>query len=217
MNLSSIYLGDKVDIKRSKIATGILWLFQISGIVGILLGFKDWFIEKTPLNLLVQLVLVFWVFSIFKGEKIRPFLLITALGMLVEIIGTATGFPFGVYHYGFNLGPKILGVPFLIGCNWAVLVFVTANIAGSLTSTTWLRAFIGAFLMLLLDIPLELIAPNFDFWYFKEGVGINNFISWFSFAFLFHWIYIPFSIEEKSSFSLHFYLSQLLFFTIFSF
>lgn len=217
MNLSSIYPIDQLDISRSKIAISILWLFQLSGIVGILLGFEEWFIEKTPVNLIVQLGLLFWVFSILDSKKIGLFVLLFTLGMLAEIIGVNTSYPFGEYYYGSNLGPKILGVPYLIGCNWAILVFISASLAKKLTSKSWLQALFGAVLMLSLDIPLEIIAPKFDFWHFSQGVGINNFISWFLIAFLLHLLSIPFKIEGKTSFSAHFYTSQLLFFVVFAF
>ena len=41
-----------------------------------------------------------------------------ATGMLVEWIGVHTGYLFGSYDYGTVLGPKLLGVPLIIGINW---------------------------------------------------------------------------------------------------
>lgn len=216
MNISSIYPTEKLDISRSKIAIGILWVFQLSGIIGILLGFEGWFIEKTPTNLIVQLILLVWVFSIVESKKTVLFVLLFSLGMLAEIIGANTSFPFGEYTYGSNLGPKVFGVPYLIGCNWAILVFITSSISKKLTPNSWLQALIGGGLMLILDIPLEIIASKFDYWHFEQGVGINNFISWFLLAFLFHLISIPFKIEGNATFSTHLYFSQLLFFAIFA-
>ncbi|MEU6561883.1 carotenoid biosynthesis protein [Nocardia nova] len=48
------------------------------------------------------------------------FLLIVAgLGLLAEITGTATGFPFGCYDYAHGrLGPELAGVPLLIPLAW---------------------------------------------------------------------------------------------------
>ena len=48
------YLPDQIVIQKEHYAIGILWLFQFSAIVGIVLGFQDWFIEKTPLNLILD-------------------------------------------------------------------------------------------------------------------------------------------------------------------
>ena len=41
-------------------------------------------------------------------------------GWLVEAVGTATGVPFGAYHYTGSLGPAPLGVPLLVGLAWCM-------------------------------------------------------------------------------------------------
>src|SRR3954454_20835073 len=39
-------------------------------------------------------------------------------GFAVEAVGVATGFPFGVYDYSGELGPRLLGVPLIIPLAW---------------------------------------------------------------------------------------------------
>ena len=38
----------------------IIWLFNISGIIGILSSYSSWFLGLTPLNLLIYVVLIIW-------------------------------------------------------------------------------------------------------------------------------------------------------------
>ena len=101
----------------------LVWLISISGIIGIYAGGADWFLPKTPLNLSVNLLLLLWLFPARNYHSLFLWLSVFAIGMGVEIVGVKTGVLFGEYFYGNNLGLKILGVPILIGINWAVLTF----------------------------------------------------------------------------------------------
>ena len=38
----------------------IIWLFAISGIIGVASTAQDWFLSLTPLNLLLSLAMVLW-------------------------------------------------------------------------------------------------------------------------------------------------------------
>ena len=208
------YLTEQIIITKEHYAIGILWLFQLSAIIGISIGFQDWFIEKTPINLGIQVVLLFWVFQLSKLKEIVLFVLLFGLGMTAEIIGVATGFPFGTYSYGSNLGVKVSGVPFLIGCNWAVLVFCGAAIANKLFSNLWVKASFGGMLMVVLDLPMEILAPTFDFWEFAGEPPIENYLSWFLIGALMHLLFHLLKLKGSFNYSLHLYLAQFLFFSI---
>ena len=43
----------------SNISIGLLWLFHVSGIIGIVYGNSDWFVSATPLNLSLCFILIF--------------------------------------------------------------------------------------------------------------------------------------------------------------
>ena len=213
MIISLPFAHHKTILKKAEIAAGIVWLFQISAIIGIFLGFQDWFIEKTPLNLLVQFSLLIWVFPIKRAKNFFLFLFLFSSGMLLEWLGVQYGFLFGNYSYGGNLGMKFQEVPLLIGCNWAILVFVTSSIANKFLNSIFLKSLLGASLMVLLDIPLELIAPSCDFWAFEGGTTPwNNYVSWFGIAFFMHYIVQKLELKGNFLFSLHLFISQLLFF-----
>lgn len=216
MNLSVIYTIDIKGINKFSVALFIFWLFLLSGLIGIQFGNSDWFIEKTPLNLSVQIALLLWVFSFNKLKNLSLFLTLVLLGLIAEIIGVNTSLLFGDYSYGQNLGPKMFGVPLLIGFNWAALSIVTADLAEKISGSNWQKALIGASLTLLLDFPLEIIANKFDFWTFPNGPGFFNYFSWGLLAFGMQFLVQQIDFKKQSQFSLHFYLGQLLFFSFFA-
>jgi hypothetical protein len=106
--------------------------------IGIYLGHLDWFISKTPMNLILGASLLYWNFP--PKNALRSWmvwLIVYLIGMIVELIGVNTGLLFGAYHYGENLGIKVFGVPLLIGINWVVLTFLTAHIANRFIKNTY--------------------------------------------------------------------------------
>jgi putative membrane protein len=200
-------------INKQNISIFIIWLFAISAIIGIYMGYMSWFITKTPMNLMLGAGLLFWNFPINSSRKIGVWCIAFSIGMLVEIIGVQTGYIFGNYYYGENLGFKFMGVPFLIGVNWAVLSFITAAMVSRLTKSFWGSILLGSCLMLGLDFLLELLAGVFDFWHFEDGiVPTQNYIAWFTTAFFLQ-ILIRKTIDfQKTYFSTHLFLSQVIFF-----
>ena len=100
--------------RTTQISVCMIWLFHISGALGILYGDREFFLQTTPINLFFTLVLLF---ANLKNPDRRmgwAAILAFTLGMLVEILGVNYGLIFGTYSYGENLGVKVLGVPVLI-------------------------------------------------------------------------------------------------------
>jgi len=194
-----------------------IWLVSISGILGIWLGDSDWFLSKTPFNLLLCLLLTFWNFPLKNGwRSILLWSCIYLLGMGVELVGVHTGILFGNYHYGNNLGQKIGGVPLLIGVNWMILTFITGSICKRFIQAKWLVILCSALLMVILDFFIEVNAPIFDFWYWDIGYPpLRNFIDWFIIAVLMQTILQDELYTKKHPFPLHHFTSQLLFFAFF--
>jgi len=147
-----------MELNREKISIAIIWLFHVSGILGILYGNSEWFISATPLNLSINFALLLincnshkWFFHM----VILAFL----TGMITEILGVQRGWIFGDYQYGDALGYKIMGVPLLIGFNWALLTIITGAIAQQFYKNFFMRTVIGVCLMIFLDLLIEPIAP----------------------------------------------------------
>ena len=103
---------------NKKISIGIIWLFHLSGLVGLLYIDKNLFASLTPLNLFISSTLLFVNQKSLKKKEIIIVFLIFSIGMIAEILGVNYGLIFGKYDYGDNLGLKLLGVPLLIGLNW---------------------------------------------------------------------------------------------------
>jgi uncharacterized membrane protein len=194
----------------------IIWLFQLSAIIGISMGHYDWFISKTPLNLIIAAILLTIHFPIDNFKKVVVALVIFASSLLIEWIGVHFGFLFGVYEYGKNLGLKIDGVPLLIGVNWAVLILSTAAIADRWVKSILLKILLGALLMVFMDFFIETSAPPFDFWIWASGVApLRNYIAWFIVSALLHTFYHRTKMKGDFTFSCHLYAAQLLFFIYF--
>ena len=202
---------------KNPISIFAIWLVTLSGIIGIYLGHKDWFISKTPLNLILGLLLLYWNFPPKNGMRSWiKWLLVYLIGISVELIGVNTGLLFGTYHYGENLGTKVFGVPILIGINWVVLTFLTANISKRYIPNKWLAILCGSILMVALDFFIEPTAPIFDFWHWEGGAApIRNYVDWFVVSFLLQMIVKNDLSEESSSFPMHHLASQFVFFVFF--
>ncbi len=194
-------------------AIGLLWLFHISAIIGIAIGEIDWFVEKTPLNLSLSLLIFLIFYPINNLKKISVFIIFSAGGMFAEWLGVTHQILFGEYAYGKNFGPKLDGVPYLIGAYWAILTFITSSI---LDYTKWhiaIKILGAASLMVLLDFLMEHVAPLFDYWTFVGGVPtIENYITWFALGIGFQIIVKLFKISGQKLLSINLYSAQFLFF-----
>lgn len=194
----------------------VIWLFQVSAIIGISLGFHEWFITKTPFNLLLTALLLFIYYPIDGFRKAIPVFVIYAASILVEWIGVHFGFLFGNYVYGNNLGFKLDGVPLLIGVTWATLILCTAAIADRVVKPVYLKVMVGALLMVFIDFFIETSAPPFDFWIWADGAApLRNYVAWFGVSLLLHGFYHQQKMKGDFTFSYHIYAAQLVFFIYF--
>ena len=168
----------------------IVWLVNVSGFFGILSDQKDFFLSSSPYVLTMTLFLLVVNNSIDKKLLTRLFF-IFLLGLSVEIIGVNYSFFFGEYKYGDNLGVKIFNVPVVIGFNWVLLIILTGNFADRIFPRSIVRKVVfGSVMMILLDLLIEISAPKLDYWEFTiNPVPFSNYLWWFIFSILFHFIY----------------------------
>ena len=170
----------------------VLLLFHVSGAIGLQTQYADFFIEKTPLNLLLCLGLV--ILSDPNQRSIRFWILLLAIslfGFFLEVVGVNTGFPFGEYSYGAPFGWRWEGTPFLIGINWFLMVYGGALIAKNLSSNPVVSALLAGTLIVLIDLVLEPVAIHLDFWTWSTSdVPIQNYLTWWVVvAALSFWLY----------------------------
>ena len=76
-------------------------------------------------------------------------------GLVFELVGVHTGFPFGAYDYSGRLGTKLFGVPVIVGLAWTMLAWPAAAVARLLAHTTAARVLIGAWAMAAADLFLD--------------------------------------------------------------
>lgn len=201
---------------KIRLSIGIIWLFAISGIIGVASSAQDWFLSLTPLNLLLSLLMVLIHIKTYNFKVVVALLIPFLFGFTAEVLGVNYGLIFGNYAYGENLGYKLLGVPLMIGINWTLLTVVTADVSTYISKNLIVSALIGAALMTGLDLVLEVSAPRFDFWEFDQGiVPIQNYVGWFVTAFLAHLAFQSFMVRTNKTISMHVLLSIFIFFAVF--
>jgi bisanhydrobacterioruberin hydratase len=114
---------------------------------------------------------------------------LSVLGFAVEMIGVATGFPYGHFYYGESLGPKIANlVPYLLPLSWTPLVLgaVAATAPRGKTVSRCCELFwvlSAAVLLALVDGVLDPGAASLGFWVWPEGgsyygVPVTNYLGW---------------------------------------
>ena len=197
----------------------ILIIFHTVGLIGIMLpDFKQLILSLSFLNLLLAFTVII------LAENENKLLLISFLsiafitGISVELIGVHTGMLFGDYSYGANLGPKLWGVPLVIGINWGVLSITTASITQKINLPVYFKIIVNAFLLVLFDFVMEPVAMKSDFWSWKnDEIPLFNYVCWFFVALIlqliYHWIRKPKSNKVFNAL----FVIQLLFFIILNF
>jgi len=205
-------------ILKNKISISIfiIWLFNISGILGILSTYSDWFLRLTPINLSMYVILILWNIDDFSKKVLVAFSIPFVIGFLTEFLGVNFGLIFGSYSYGDNLGLKIAGVPLIICLNWAVLTIITADLSSLIHKNTIVQSLIGGFIMMLLDIIIEVSAPRLDFWEFENNtIPLKNYIAWFIIGSIAHYLYRQINIKTNKKVSIHIFVAITIFFFTF--
>jgi len=118
------------------------------------------------------------------------------IGMIAELMGTGTGFPFGAYAYTDFLGPKILDrVPYLIPLSWYAVSIVSLDLAARLGLSRAQRIVTAAAYMVLWDFVLDpAMGAGFPIWTwhtegFYYGMPALNWAGWFGTSLVIMWGY----------------------------
>jgi putative membrane protein len=204
---------------NKKLSIIIIWLFHLSGLLGLLYIDKNLFASLTPLNLFISTTLLFVNQTNATRMKFFIVFVIFFVGMIAEILGVQYGLIFGNYQYGNNLGLKLLGVPILIGFNWVVLTVICGSISSKIfKKSKVLSIILGITLMLLIDITLEPIAPVLDYWEFSGSKApLQNYIGWGITSLITQTLYQYFYKTKEFIFSINLFIAQFLFFLGFNF
>lgn len=201
---------------KANICSFIIILFHLVGLYGFLNpDLSDLFIRLVPLHLLLMLLLMM-ISGYDRSTSILVFALVVyAAGFLVEVAGVKTGLIFGSYTYGRTLGTQIWNTPLLIGVNWLVLVYTTGVMLSVYQLSKYLLAFLGAGILVAIDILIEPVAIKYDYWSWAGGViPLQNYIGWFFVAFLMFLFFNRMNFKKQNSSAIVLFVAQLCFFMI---
>ena len=140
--------------------------------------------EGFPFISTVQMGLIALAALLWGWSKIGPRILLLAaasfsLGLVIEMVGSRTGFPFGAYSYAGAPEPTILGVPVIVPLGWFALVLSAHVLAGG-------RAWLAGLLVLAWDLGLEALMTSKGYWAWHDanplwyGAPPQNYLAWFA-------------------------------------
>lgn len=197
--------------------TGIILLLILYGVGIVSLIVNDLRSEVLPLSpytLLLSFLILMNSYR-WKSPVVWVAVWVFLLGFTAEWIGVQKGWLFGDYHYGSNLGPKLAGVPLIIGINWAMLTLVTGAAAAAMLKNRWAIILVAALLMTGLDYVMEPVAVENGYWYWRDGkIPLYNYVCWFLVAFLAQGINVGISKAKPNNTSWTLLLLLVLFFVI---
>jgi uncharacterized membrane protein len=194
-----------------------LWLVHLSGAIGIAFA-PDFFLPFTPFTLFAGAALLLWFHPTQSMQFYTAALVTAILAWGVEVVGVASGYVFGVYDYGSNLGIKVCDVPLLIGVLWAGLILSLCNVSYHVfkLKNRWSLSVAVASSMVFLDILMEFVAPPFDFWFFAHSVyaPLQNFVAWWLLAFVLSVLFYKPFVRARHPLALTYVAVQLVFFVL---
>ncbi len=193
----------------------ILFIFHLVGIVGMSSPYRQLFAALTPFHLLLSSALLYFYQKSQTALLRKRMIIMVVLGYAIEWIGVHTGFPFGSYHYGQNLGFKISGIPVIIGLNWFILSMGARAVAQRLFLSKALQIAGGAILMVMLDLLIEPVAIQIDYWHWAQNeIPLQNYIAWFVVGLLFQVLLVYRMQKLQNPLAIHVLWIQALFFIV---
>jgi putative membrane protein len=108
-----------------------------------------------------------------------------------EVLGVHTGVPFGSYDYSATLGPRLFGVPPVVGLAWTMLAWPAALAARRLVRGRLARVLVGAWALAAADLFLDpqQVAAGHWTWRFPAPhlpgvpeVPLTNYAGWLAVA-----------------------------------
>ncbi len=188
------------------------------GVIGLNTEFKNEIAALTPYTLVLSAI----VLLLNHREWNRYFVIFVAfaaiLGYLIELIGIESKLIFGTYSYGKTLGYKLYEVPIVMGLNWFLMVYSCGMVANLFRFGVFIKSIVGAFLMVILDLSLEPVAVNLDFWTWENGIiPIQNYIAWFIVAFVLLIYFHKLELKKMNRIAVGLFIIQYIFFFILSY
>ncbi|HEV2087327.1 MAG TPA: carotenoid biosynthesis protein [Cryptosporangiaceae bacterium] len=108
-------------------------------------------------------------------------------GLLVEAVGTATGWPFGTYAYTGSLGPSVFTVPWIIPLAWTMMAWPAWLAAGWLVAGRFPRLVVAGWALASWDLFLDPQMVDAGHWAWTgggpalpgvPGIPVTNYAGW---------------------------------------
>ena len=210
---------NEIQTNRLRLFKGIISAFYVSGIIGLSIPMvSSYFQMLTPFTLILSLGILLLFHTGWNKSFIVFGILAMVLGYCSEVIGIHTGFPFGNYEYGQTLGFKLFEVPLVIGVNWLLLVYVSGNLFSSRIKNDWFAAGLAASLMVGIDVFIEPVAINLDFWTWEgDVIPISNYFGWFGVSFILQLLYRKSVFLKENKISKYLLINLVTFFAALNF
>ncbi|WP_205712460.1 carotenoid biosynthesis protein [Euzebya rosea] len=112
-------------------------------------------------------------------------------GLLVEVVGVATGWPFGDYAYSDRLGWQVADVPVVIPFAWMMLGYPALVVARRITARPGPGILLGGVALASWDLFLDpqMVAEGYWTWFgdgphLVDGIPVSNYAAWLAIALL---------------------------------
>ena len=117
----------------------------------------------------------------------------------VELVGVRTGRPCGEYAYGERLGPRVGGVPLVVGVPWALMARPAWVVAGLIDARPSRRVPLAAGALTAWDVFVDPRMVADGYWEWPgggryEGVPLSNFAGWLATGAL---VFAAWSVVER--------------------
>ncbi|QKZ11889.1 carotenoid biosynthesis protein [Spirosoma sp. KUDC1026] len=179
----------------------VLMLAYIAGTIGLQIpALATYFRPLTPVTLVLSLTVLLIYHTDWRPAFVYYVILAILVGYFVELLGVKTGEIFGEYAYGEGLGIKLWDVPLVIGLNWLMLSYCCGSVCAQFPLSVFQKIAVAASLMVLLDLFIEPVAIDLDFWtWFGRPIPLQNYVAWWVIsAILFTaWFNFPFNKANR--------------------
>jgi putative membrane protein len=204
----------KIYLKEKSVIILLILIFAV-GIIGHTVSLtRGIMLSLTPFTLIITSLAVFVTFFNRVNKNFFYWFLLTfALTFILEAIGVKTGLIFGNYTYGNVLGPQLLGVPVLIGINWALIILGATIISANLSKNKILLPLFAGLFAVTFDLVLEPVAIGLNYWNWEGGnIPLQNYVAWFVIGTFSAVLFTLMKVRINDNVPKYYFIMQFLFF-----
>jgi uncharacterized membrane protein len=156
-------------------------------------------LELTGTLFIVSSSTAFAFFHLLVTRGIKPAIILLALCFFIagglEVLSVHTGFPFGVYTYGTQLGFAVLGVPLLVPLCWQMMAHNAATLARLANPRAAVLVAAGALVAWDVYLDPQMVRGGYWIWqrtsgiFVYQGIPLENYAGWFLTALIIFGLY----------------------------